>query len=298
MIAGCASPPSAGSAMVRLSGAEIAILTNAGATTFTTAEVTNAFDALVQQCMEAQGFVYYYDQLTPAAFTSANLPGVPQAFIPLASRRANGYGFYEQAIQSSQPGSQSTGIGAEEKYADSLKGVQYTKYAAALQGHHRLTVTLPGGGTGSIPSGGCEGAAEKRLYGSAAGYVQATSGLSLLFDQLYNTVTSDPAFTAVTSKWSTCMARHDFNYKTPVDLWNSLNTRIDRHPTPVLQKLEIKVSVADYHCAQAVGLVATVERLQNMHAKYMSKALASDLAQVTQIDARALKIAKSLHISG
>ena len=142
---------------------------------------------------------------------------------------------------------------------------------------------------GQLPRGGCTG--------RPAGYVQVTTGLSLLFDQLYNSVTSEPAFTAVTGKWSKCMAGNDFRYETPVDLWNTLDARIDRHPTPALQKIEIKISVADYHCAQMVGLVATVQRLQNMDVKYMSRALAGDLAQVTQIDARALKIAKSLHIS-
>ncbi len=293
------SPPSADSSKVRLTGAEIAVLTNAGATTFTTAQVSNAFDALVQRCMESRGFVYYGTQQTAAAFANANLPGVPQAFISLASRQANGYGFYDQAVQSSsEPGSQSPGVNAEEKYVDSLHGARYANYITALSGHgQRLSVDLPGGGTVSVPSGGCRATAERRLYGSTAGYVQVTTGLSLLFDQLYNSVTSEPAFTAVTGKWSKCMAGNDFRYETPVDLWNTLDARIDRHPTPALQKIEIKISVADYHCAQMVGLVATVQRLQNMDVKYMSRALAGDLAQVTQIDARALKIAKSLHIS-
>jgi hypothetical protein len=82
----------------------------------------------------------------------------------------------------------------------------------------------------------------------------------------------------------------------PDDLWNSVATQLDKKHTPALRNLEIGVALADYKCAETVALLSTVQAMQARHARYFPKAYASALAKLTRIDARALRIAKTLHL--
>src|SRR5262245_10744022 len=81
-------------ATVRLTDAEVAVLTNSGRNPRALAQINNAFEVLVQRCMKSRGFKYY-----PVLMSAADeggypgLAGVPQAPIGLAAREANGYGF-------------------------------------------------------------------------------------------------------------------------------------------------------------------------------------------------------------
>ena len=285
--AGSARVSAPAQATVRLKAAEIAVLTNSGDQPRDTAETSNAFEVLVQRCMQSKGFKYY-----PSFKTAADergfpgLAGVPQAPIGLAAREANGYGFH--------PGGAGQGLSREEKYADSAG----RKYVLALDGSgkDREPFTLFGE-RGSISTGGCRGHSERRLYRSAINYLLATTGSSLLTDALLNAVTADPAFTAVVGRWSSCMAGRGFAYSSPENLWNSLAGRLDRKHTPALRNLEIKVSLADYKCAKTVALLVTVRALQARHARYFSKALSGSLTRLTRIDARALRIAQALHLN-
>ncbi len=294
LVAACAAAPP--SPTVRLTGAEIAVLTSSGGSAVAAAEVNNAVELLVQRCMRAKGLVYYPLILTAAQeLNGIGLAGVPQAPIGLAAREANGYGFYSRAVQAAaNPGQ--AGPGREQSYANSAPH----SYLLALLGpeNQRVSWTLPGGDSGSSQTGGCRGAAERRVYGSVANRVLATTGLSDLTSQLQDAVTTDPAYTSVIARWSACLARRGYKYANPEDLWNRLSGRIDAAPTPALRNLEIKTSVADYKCAAAVRLVATIRALEDSHARYMSKALAGDLARITQILARALKVAKALRGAG
>src|SRR5262249_50715806 len=154
------------------------------------------------------------------------LPGVPGGQISLAAREVDGYGFYSQAVQAAADRGGRQGAGQnEETYADSLTGAAGSRYRLALDGadSQRITVTLPGGGTTSIPYGGCLRAAWHRLYGSVANGIQVTTGLSLLYDQLYSVVTSDPRFAAVVAKWSSCMARHGMKFSSGVNFSTPTN---------------------------------------------------------------------------
>lgn len=304
LAAGCAGTPASSPAMVKLTGAEIAVLTGS-VSPVTSAQVANAYQVLAQQCMQSKGLVYYPTFMTAAeASRPQQVPGAPGAHISLAAREADGYGFYSQAVQASaNPGGGQNsggrqGAGQEEAYAQSLTGAAGSRYRLALDGldSQRITVKLPGGSTASITTGGCLAAAQRRLYGSVANAIQITTGFSLLYDQLYTAVISDPRFAAVVAKWSACMTSRGLKYSTPTELWNSVRTAM--RPTPAARDLEIRVAVADYRCAAAVNLVATAQRLQDEHAQYMSRSLAQYLALVTEVDANAAKVAKSLNPPG
>ncbi len=294
LAAACAGAPP--SPTVRLTGAQIALVTSSGGTAAAGAEVNSAFELLVQRCMRAKGLVYYPLILTAAQeLNGIGLAGVPQAPIGLAAREADGYGFYSGAVRAAANPGQAD-VSPEEKYAKSAP----PSYVLALLGpeNQRISWTLPGGDSGTSLTGGCRGAAQRRVYGSIANRVVATTGLDDLTAQLQAAFSADPASTAVIARWSGCMARRGYKYATPEDLWNRLSGRIDTAPTPALRNLEIKTSVADYNCAAAVRLLPTIRALEDSHARYMSKALAGELARITQILARALKVAKAMRVAG
>lgn len=296
LVASGAVPLGAGSsssvqATVRLTAKEIAVLTNSGSVPRASATISNAFEVLIQRCMKSKGLKYYPLFVSPEkpGYPGRGYPGlagVPQATIGLAARKSDGFGFHPG-------GSGRDTRSREEKYAARAG----KKYILALDGGGKDRVQIAMlGMRGSVSAGGCAGVAKRRLYGSASNYFLATTGHDVLTAALLNAVTANPVFTAVVNKWSSCMAGKGFAYSSPEDLWNSLAAQLDRKYTPALRKLEIKVSLADYKCAKAVALLSTVQILQARHAKYFSKALAGSLAKLTHLDARALRIAKTLHL--
>jgi hypothetical protein len=247
---------------------------------------------LIQRCMASKGFKYHPSFKSPdkpgyPGLGYPGLAGVPQAPIGLAARKADGYGF--------QSGGSSAGTGSRQ---DKLAAPARKKYLLALAGgsKDRVRFAMLDGIRGSISSGGCEGEAKQRLYGSVVNWFLATSGHDELTAILLNAVTTDPAFTAVVGRWSSCMAGRGYAYSSPEDLWNNLGSQLDKKHTPALRNLEIKVALADYKCAKTVALLSTVQALQARHARYFPKAYAGALAKLTRLDARALRIAKALHL--
>lgn len=278
---------------VRLKAAETAELINTAAVTHAAAKVNNALEVLIQRCMATKGFTYHPPSMSPVkpgypGLGYPGLAGVPQATIGLAERRIDGYGF--------QSGGAGTGMGSGvHKHA---VGPPPKGYIHALGGAStdRVHFAMLDGMRGSISSGGCEGEAKRRLYGSVVNWFLATSGHDELTAILLSAVSTDPAFAAVVGRWSSCMASRGYAYSSPEDLWNSLATQLDRKHTPALRNLEIRVALADYKCAKSVALLSTVHALQARHARYFPKAYAGDLAKMTRLDARALRIAKTLHL--
>jgi hypothetical protein len=288
----------------KLTGAELSVLYDGGLAGSSAADVNNATELLTQRCMQSKGLVYYPIILSAADLTSSgSLVGVPQSNIGLGAREADGYGMYSGAVRaitasSGKQGGQS-GSDQEDRYVGSLSESTQGRYLSMLSGPEssRISISLPGGGTTTAPSGGCQGTAERQIYGSVTNYVLGLTGASLLTNNLESSVASDPAYSGLISNWSACMNRSGYNYESPEKLWNTLYERIYKTPTLAMRNLEIKTAVADYKCATAVHLVPTITGLEARHAEYLSSTLLSGLASITQIETTALNNAKSLHLS-
>lgn len=299
LISGCGGG-SAGK--VNLNNTELAVLGDGGLTGSAAVQVNNAMETLVLKCMQSKGLTYFPNLTTVADQTRSGpaVTGVPQAYITLTERETDGYGFYSKAVRT--PGSgQSRGndSSAEDQYVASLSPADQKPYLVALNGpdSSRVSVTLPGGTAETSPSGGCEGAGEGKIYGSVTNYVLGITGASMLTNLLSNAVSADPTFSAVISKWSSCMKEAGYKYVSPEDLWNKLAAKIGNSPAPVTHTLEISTAVADYRCSSAVKLEPTIDKLQNQHAAQLSNTLLQNLASITQIEDTALRNAKSVQAS-
>jgi hypothetical protein len=270
---------------VKLTRAQIALLTATKRADWVTyALADNATQMLIDRCMHAKGLTYYpfFERPAEAATMAALVLEVPNASIGLAARQADGYGFYSRAVREAAHPTPQDQPSKGDKYVASLPAKAKQRYLLALSGPRW--------------SGGCLAAARRQVYGSRANFMLATSGWDELQGQLNRAVRSDPAFPAVIAKWSACMAAHGYNYPSPDNLYNRLATRIGTAPAD--HALEIRTAVQDYKCSQAVRLVTTIRALQASHARYVSKALAGKIARLTQVFARALKVATRLHVIG
>jgi hypothetical protein len=285
---------------VKLTGAEIAVLTATKRADWVTYALGhNAAETVTERCMHAQGLAYYpfFERAADATTMAAQVLGVPLASIGLAARQADGYGFYSRAVREAAHPTAQDQPGREGKYAASLPAKARQRYLLAFGGplSQMVTVTVPGEGTVQIATGGCLAAARRQVYGSLTNFVLATTGWTGIQSQLNRAVQADPAFPAVIAKWSACMAAHGYKYPSPENLYNRLATRIGTAPAD--HALEIRTAVQDYRCSQAVRLIHTIRALQANHARYVSKALARNVARITQIFAHALKAARRLHVT-
>ncbi|MDR2986582.1 MAG: hypothetical protein LBV34_17260 [Nocardiopsaceae bacterium] len=289
---------------VLVTSMETAELTNTPAVTRAAAKINNALEILIQRCMASKGFTYQPSFRSPdkPGYPGRGYPGlagVPQATIGLAARKANGYGF--QSSDSGSGNAKGTGIAGGTGTTTGTtanSGKPRKEFILALQGRStdRVHFSMLDGVSGSISSGGCAGDAKRRLYGTVVNWYLTTSGHDELIAILLNAVTTDPAFTAVAGRWSSCMADHGYSYSNPEDLWNTLADQLDKKHTAAMRNLEIKVALADYRCAKTVALLPTVRSLQARHARYFPKAYAGALATMTRLDARALALTKALHL--
>jgi hypothetical protein len=285
----------------KLTSAELSVLSNGGLTGAAAAAVNNAVEMLTQQCMQAKGLVYYANIITAEEMTrpGPSVAGVPQAYFSLAAREADGYGMYTGTVRALAAPSGGQEADKNDQYVASLPQRVQDAYMMALQGPEssRVTVMLPGGVTATAPSGGCQGIAQGRIYGSVNDYVLALTGAGILNIILLNSVTADPAFGTVISRWSACMKKRGYDYDSPEKLWNTLAGQIAVAPTAEMRALEVKIAVADYECSAALELLPTVRALQEQHARQLGGTLLSNLISITQIEATALKNAESLHLN-
>jgi hypothetical protein len=269
-----------GNGGVKLTPAQIAVLTGGTKRTWVVyALADNATQKATERCMNAHGLVYhpFYERTAEAATMATLVLGVPGAAFSLAARKTRGYGFYAHAVRHAKHTNSGDRSGRQDKHAASLPPNRQ-RYASAGKE--------------------CTAAARRLVYGSQADFRLIANGWTEVQAQLNRAVQADPAFPAVIAKWAACMTAHGYDYSGPDNLWNRLSVRVYDKPTAANRALEIRTAVQDYHCAQTVKLVTTIKALQTRHARYVSKAIARNVARIIDVFAQALKEARRLHVTG
>jgi hypothetical protein len=298
ILGGCSASPHPSASAAPISRAEFTVLTNSGSTAGTDARLNNAEEVMTARCMHAKGLIYYPELETVATASVQSLPEIPP-YRSLADRRANGYGAYAVAAQEAQSGhgTASPPNVPEQIYVAKLSGTTAANYWAAWVGpkSSRISVDLPGGGSVDAPTGGCRGAAVRKLYGSVANWIQATNGVQLITIDLDSHVNADPHYLSVVHGWARCMGGKGYHYDKPWDAPNWFAAQYAEHgPTKALRRREVAVAVADYRCAQSVSLVRVTDAVQHTQAEHLGRTLIGDLARIVDIDERALRVARRL----
>ncbi|MEV5952344.1 hypothetical protein AB0M11_00960 [Streptomyces sp. NPDC051987] len=213
--------------------------------------VSDAEQRLVARCMARHGFRYWTDP--PLSLTESRPLGYVQDDVRWA--RAHGYGSRitakEDRARLHNPNS---------AYRKGLTAARRAAYDTALDGGRQaelLRTDIPGGGRVSKQTGGCDGEAERRLYGDPATWFRLDTTASNLRPLYVGKLLHDPRFTAAVHAWSACMRRAGHPYHDP----DAARQATREHPALRTRAeeardfaAEVRIAVADATCAREVSL--------------------------------------------
>ena len=201
---------------------------------------------LIRRCMQKSKLLYYVTSAGPyptqTLLTDDTFTGVtPQ-----------GYGLYLHEIAQHvgvPDGQQATS--KQDAYQRSLPAAQQAQYTKAFFGSDssRQSLRLPGGGEVSFPAEGCLAEALTQIYGNVKKQAELEAIPQIVRAQMNAKIGSDTAYRSAADAWRTCMQARGFNYKSPSDAINQLQSDYARAASPeqVLPK-ERNVAQADASC--------------------------------------------------
>ncbi|MFD6157298.1 hypothetical protein ACFWF7_21560 [Nocardia sp. NPDC060256] len=231
-------PPFSGT----LGPSELDLVTFSGTWPATQRILNSAVAQLNRTCLADQGFDYPVDRATPP-------PVDDDAVIDLPGRRANGYG-----ISGSKPAPPVT---QADRYVDSLPPEQQRRFQTALLGPPGTgrTIDLPDGSRVTVPDQGCEATSRTQLTGDLARWAQLTYIPEFFYNRMAAQLDTRPVFRAARTEWRSCMATRGYDYQTPEQAWQALNSETDT-ATNDFREREIATAIADGECASRAHLPA------------------------------------------
>lgn len=138
-------------------------------------------------------------------------------------------------------------------------------YDRAVYGadNERISFPIEGGGTSSVPVGGCFGEATQAMYGvPAADYERAYYEIPSIRKVMTETL-ADSAVGRATSAWSSCMGKAGHNVGSPTDLYGEMNRWISgvvegTSTVTQAEQDEAKLASTDKSCRTSSGLGTAV----------------------------------------
>lgn len=212
-------------------------------------ELTQAFVVKIAACMRSKGLVYYESEASSSDYF---VSPYEHPYSSLAKRETIGYGLYNYyvALENQSPESQ------ESKYISSLGPAKQKKYFDALEGapgHVGRTFNIVGFGREDLEIGGCQGVAQREIYGSAVAGWYADS-FTQIPANAFHALEQAPSFQRSQQSWSACMTKDGYAFSSPSMAISSLESQYAKEgPTAALKEKEIAIAVADYHCATTTG---------------------------------------------
>lgn len=213
--------------------------------------ISDAEQRLVARCMAGHGFRYWTDR--PLSLAESR----PLGYVQDDVRWARTYGYGSR-------------ITAEEDrarlrnpnlaYRKGLGAARRAAYDTALDGGRTaelLRTEVPGGGRVSKQTGGCDGEAERKLYGDPGTWFRLDTTASNLRPLYVGKLLRDRRFTAAVHAWSACMKRAGLPYRDP----DAARQATRQHPAVQTRAeearsfaAETRIAVADATCARKVSL--------------------------------------------
>ncbi|MER5530764.1 hypothetical protein ABT075_40345 [Streptomyces sp. NPDC002677] len=253
--------------------------------------VSDAEQRLITQCMARHGFRYWPDRSLSLAESR------PLGYVQDDVRWARTYGYGSRiAAKEDRARLHNPNIA----YRKALPAVRRTAYDTALDGGRKtelLRTAVPGGGSVSKQSGGCDAAAERTLYGDPATWFRLDTTASNLRPLYVGKLLHDRRFTAAVHDWAGCMKRAGHPYPDP----DAARQATREHPAVQSRAeearsfaAETRIAVADATCAREVSLRSVG---QDREAHYLARLNAKYGAQLDayrQLRQRALARAERL----
>lgn len=264
---------------IRLTGAELDLLTRSGTFTRTSTELANAESELIATCMAEKGFRYRAEIVDPASQASGS---DEERTLNMADRRTRGYGL------GAQYGTEKKTAGAmtNDAYVAALPENKSTAYMKALRGDSGdfREMRFAGGQNITFSERGCESSSRKALYGNLDDRIAVTYFPQNLNSGLTPRVENSPKYRAAMKKWQECMRGKGYTEASPDTAYELLKAayRADG-ATSALRAREIAVATADGECAAELHIPATALALRRAHAQSLPTADKLQLRRLTAI---------------
>lgn len=232
--------------------------------------ISDAEQGLIARCMDRQGFRYWSGSSLSLAESR------PVGYVQDDVRWARTYGYGSRiAAKEDRARLRNPNIA----YRRGLSADRRAAYDTALDGGRKtelLRTGVPGGGSVSKRSGGCDAAAERTLYGDPAAWFRLDSTASNLRPLYVGKLLHDRRFTAAVHDWASCMKRAGHPYPDP----DAARQATRQHPAVQSRAeearsfaAETRIAVADATCARQVSLKSVgrdreAHYLARLNAKY------------------------------
>ncbi|MFJ9562674.1 hypothetical protein ACIRQQ_21830 [Streptomyces fuscichromogenes] len=253
--------------------------------------VSDAEQRLVAECMARHGFRYWTDR--PLSLAESRPLGYVQDDVRWA--RTYGYGSRitakEDRARLRNPNS---------AYRKGLSATRKAAYDTALDGGRQarlLRTGLPGGGKVSKQSGGCDGEAERDLYGDPQTWFRLDTTASNLRPLYVGRLLHDRRFTAAVHAWSACMKRAGHPYPDP----DAARQATREHPAVQTRAeearsfaAETRIAVADAICAREVSLKSVGRNREAHYLAQLDGAYGARLDAYRQVRLKALERAERI----
>ncbi|MFF4702642.1 hypothetical protein ACWC4D_05900 [Streptomyces sp. NPDC001288] len=213
--------------------------------------ISDAEQRLIARCMARQGFRYWSD----GSLSLAESRPVGYVQDDVGWARTYGYGS-RIAAKEDRARLRNPNIA----YRKGLPVDRRAAYDTALDGGRKtelLRAGVPGGGSVSKRSGGCDAAAQRTLYGDPATWFRLDSTASNLRPLYVGKLLHDRRFTAAVHDWASCMKRAGHPYPDP----DAARQAARQHPAVQSRAeearsfaAETRIAVADATCARQVSL--------------------------------------------
>ncbi|MFI6253648.1 hypothetical protein [Streptomyces sp. NPDC051016] len=213
--------------------------------------ISDAEQRLVARCMARHGFGYWTDR--PLSLAESR----PLGYVQDDVRWARTYG-YGSRITAEEDRARLRN--PNNAYRKGLTATRQAAYDTALDGGRRaeaLRTDVPGGGSVSKRTGGCDGEAERTLYGDPRTWFRLDTTASNLRPLYVGKLLHDRRFTAAVHAWSACMRRAGHPYPDP----DAARQATREHPAVQTRAeearsfaAETRIAVADATCAREVSL--------------------------------------------
>jgi hypothetical protein len=209
---------------------------------------------IIRDCMESHGFRYW----VVSHRTEKTQRDFPYVIDDVKWAKLHGYG---RDVQEEQE--QRAKRDPNQRYFWSLSSGRRTAATIAMNGStsKAMSVRLPNG----IPVGhskeGCDTESDAKLYGNAYAWFRASRVTESLAGLRIGQVTSDPRYGAAVQKWSRCMLRSGYRYRTPTQSRMAANET----KAPLPHDREIAAAIAEATCAIQSQLSSVTKQLDTKY---------------------------------
>ncbi|MEV0912675.1 hypothetical protein [Streptomyces hokutonensis] len=212
---------------------------------------------IIRDCMESHGFRYW---VIPHRMEKAQRD-FPYVIDDVNWAKRHGYG---RDIQDKQE--QRAKRDPNQRYFWSLSSGRRAAATRAMNGppFKGMSIRLPNGILVGHSKEGCDTESDAKLYGNAYAWFRASRVTDSLAGLRIGQVTSDPRYGAAVQKWSHCMLRGGYQFRTPTQSRMAANET----KSPLPRDREIAAAIAEATCATQSQLSSVTKQLDT---KYRSK---------------------------